>query len=567
MHGGFFHSWAYAAAFALAFSGCGKPENEPQSENKAVPGAIGLPVDSDKGNAGDTLPTEPQVAEVVAETLSSEPTLKRVRHRLRIDTIAFVGHPWILDLKAAYGASFGGGQVEIEAGPVGMQRVGDSLRFVPVEPGRHEVRLHRPGNTAEGNSATSLVFSLQAVKPIQLKVAGPDTAVMTGEKANFFLSHTLHPFAEAALSKPARVGDRPGAKTDPTVTWTLRIDGDAPAETTWSVERDVASESRVPLVFTRAGDFNVAAVVYWKGVAADSAVMRVSVLAPVGATLTGPADTLEPGAKAVFVISELKGVAPFQLALDTDGDGNSDWKAEKGAQGAQGGASEGKNLGGGRVQVAMPRSGTFTARLMVTDSKGLKGQSEARVVVNSKLKVKALAKSSRVNQATPFQLKLDYADSDDSVVRVFALLPDTALGSNRIDTVAPEGVKWSRQWKRSGFYPAKLCAVSVDRRHACAEIRLEVFNAKPVCKIVTDLKPVPGVPVTLRGEAQDPDGALSRFEWDLDADGRFEWQRSENLGVPFTFARKGKFPVRFQVTSADGMVARDSAVLEVKNAW
>lgn len=581
MLGGFLHSGAKVVIcaticfMAFLWSACGKKANEAQTPDAKPPsldasGDRSLP---DLVNQGPVTP--------VVETLATEPILQKVQslpasmREARIDTLAWVGHTWSHVFKRAGNNAAPGG--EIIAGPQGMVWAGDTLRFIPAEAGLYLVKLRMPGPpgsageaVGDGQAAKVRSFQIEAVRPMSIKVGVPTGPIMTGQKTNFSLSLAIHPGLKL------RMAQKPESHAG-NVTWKVRIGGMSPSsspssasDTDWTAVATEGEES-FAWTFTQAGEKDLHVSVLWQGVVADSARIKVGVLAPVGARLTAPKDTLEPGSKAVFIIDQIKGNPPFRLSLDADGDGKPDWMAEKGmAEGA-----------GGRVPVVMPRSGRFIAKLQVVDGKGQSGVSEAQVVVNQRIKVKASALAQRVNMATPFELKLEYADADDSVVGFYAHMPDTLQGSQGRDSVAPQKqqasseekkigkgkVYWSRHWPRVGFYPVKLCAIAGDMRQACAEIKLEVFNAEPVCKIVTDIKPVPGVPTALRGEAHDPDGVLRRFEWDIDHDGRYEWLREENQGVPYTFAKKGKFPVRFQVTSADGKVARDSAFIEVKNKW
>jgi PKD repeat protein len=79
-------------------------------------------------------------------------------------------------------------------------------------------------------------------------------------------------------------------------------------------------------------------------------------------------------------------------------------------------------------------------------------------------------------------------------------------------------------------------------------------NAPPQASFtVSPASPFTGDPVTLSSTSGDPDGPLSKVEWDLDNDGQFD---DAGGGVVFaTFAKKGSYPLKLRVTDSRGATA------------
>jgi hypothetical protein len=291
----------------------------------------------------------------------------------------------------------------------------------------------------------------------------------------------------------------------------------------------------------------------------DTNTLPVAVNIPVTATLQAPKDTLEPGSKGDFIIGALTGTPPFNLSLDMDKDGKEEWKGNQ----------------AGRVTLDLAKSGKFVAQLRVVDAKGLTSQVEATYVVNKKVKINLQCKTPKVNLVTPASFKAELYDGDDTLLSIQGFIPNHSGG---VDTVPADKMEktdngqkikayWSRKWTKPGRYQVQVCGVASDARCACGAVQVEVFNAKPVCKILDDLKPMPGIPVAITGQAYDEDGSIVLWEWNLDGDNHFELPRKDRTPVHFTFARKGKFPLVFKATSADGDSCRDSLIVQVKSSW
>jgi len=490
-------------------------------------------------------PPETTVVETVAAQPKPRPWLRN-----KPDTLAYIGHLWSYAPKVKPWSQV---QISLRQGPQGLGVEEGLMRFLPMAAGQHRVLLDLfpAGKNLDGENPEKipLKFQLHVVPAVTLEAKTTAPRAMSGQPAALQISLRT----AAHLPWP--------------VLLQVQAEGDSPVDSVWSPG---ASEAVWTHTWQAAGKYPVRFFATVDGHREDSVSVSVEILSPVGSVLEAPADTVEPGSKAVFRVRDLTGNPPFRLSLDIDGDGRGDWQGDW--QGDKPGA----------IPLVAGRSGRFEAVLSIADGRGLQGKSEASWVVNRRAKVEMLVKEPRVNLTTPAQFKIMAEDADDSLIRVQGFLSDTlpAKKENRPPWVAREPDKsetaaqghalkayWSQAWKRPGKYGAKGCVTGSDQRVVCAQTSVEVFNARPFCKILKGLKPVPGRPVEIRGEAGDPDGEIVRWEWDLDGDGRYELNREQGDPVHFTFARNGKFPVMLKVTTADGFTAKDSLSVEVKKSW
>jgi hypothetical protein len=532
--------WTWLPAFVLSLgfiSSCdkGQPRSLPETP---------MPVQRPQASESPPPPQVQDTSVVIPETLAVEPRLKKVQQRIRVDTLAWLGQEW----KWTVHASGRNDWVPIRiSGTEEMRFQNGALTFRPVKTGAEDFHWKllspqaAPWKAADSANGIPLRFKLQVVNPVQLEWAPFTETVLVGQS----MEVTLHAKRDARFAGVTRL--------------TVLAPGATVPETAWVWN---APSIRLRRTLVHAGTHSWKAMAWNEAMAVDSSKLEIPVLSPISVSFTAPKDTLEPGTAFHFQVGKPEGNGPFQMELDADQDGKVDWSGS----------------GEGKIPWKANRSGHFAARLKLTDSKGLTSWTEAMWIVNQKIKVKAAAKSMKCNLITPFQLKLEFQDSDDSLQKWFAVFPDRNANGNAIaDTVAlraseafsPHGGKGyaEKKWSTPGLYPVELCAMSRDGRQACNKLNLEVFNAKPTCKINGKVQPMPGIPISLLGEAEDPDGTLVQFEWDLDGDGRYEWQREKNEPVPFTFSRKGKFPIAFRVTTADRMIARDSILMVVKSSW
>ena len=86
----------------------------------------------------------------------------------------------------------------------------------------------------------------------------------------------------------------------------------------------------------------------------------------------------------------------------------------------------------------------------------------------------------------------------------------------------------------------------------------------PIAHAGEDITVKPGDTVQFAGAGTDEDGEISKYEWDLNGDGIFEF-KSENTGLTtFIYNNEGLFTVTLRVTDNDGNTATDEMVVSVE---
>ena len=73
----------------------------------------------------------------------------------------------------------------------------------------------------------------------------------------------------------------------------------------------------------------------------------------------------------------------------------------------------------------------------------------------------------------------------------------------------------------------------------------------------------PGVPLQFSGAGTDEDGDITKYEWDFDGDGIFEWSSSENGRELNVYNNEGTYTATLRVTDNDGCTDRDSVVITI----
>jgi PKD repeat protein len=80
-----------------------------------------------------------------------------------------------------------------------------------------------------------------------------------------------------------------------------------------------------------------------------------------------------------------------------------------------------------------------------------------------------------------------------------------------------------------------------------------------------DVSISPGGTVQFSGAGTDDDGSITKYEWDFDGDGVFEWSSNENGLTTFIFNNVGTYTATLRVTDDSGKTATDSLTVTVKS--
>jgi subtilisin-like proprotein convertase family protein len=87
-----------------------------------------------------------------------------------------------------------------------------------------------------------------------------------------------------------------------------------------------------------------------------------------------------------------------------------------------------------------------------------------------------------------------------------------------------------------------------------ADVSFAVCSGEPIASYTATPNPaLPGDPVQLDASGSvDPNGSITRYEWDLDGDGTFETDGGTTPTLSRTFTDRGRYPVGLRVTDNDG---------------
>jgi PKD repeat protein len=80
-----------------------------------------------------------------------------------------------------------------------------------------------------------------------------------------------------------------------------------------------------------------------------------------------------------------------------------------------------------------------------------------------------------------------------------------------------------------------------------------------------DVSISPGGTVQFSGAGTDDNGSITKYEWDFDGDGVFEWSSNENGLTTFIFNNVGTYTATLRVTDDSGKTATDSLTVTVKS--
>lgn len=420
-----------------------------------------------------------------------------------------------------------------------MSVVKGQVLWMPMKEGQYPVVLEaaadNPGGTGPGIQQN---FVITVGKVLELVMKPLPAQINKGDTVTFDLRSSIFPaWAADAI--------------------TIRFDYDGDGK--WDGEGvPMGANLILRHVFDAPGHFRPKVEARYKDLETKMAEGAISVVSAVTAVLKVSPDTVEPGGMVTVDASESKGDGRLVFALDLDGDGAVDWS----------------DSATGKAMLKAPASGVYRAVLTARNPMGQEGKTTAAIRVNAKPKLEMKVKNPKENMAAEVEIRAHAKDADDSLVRArINFTGDTSGWIMR--TTPPDSLISARDWLlrfrhaygKVGKYTVMLCVTAADGREACQKSPVEIFNAPPVCKPGADIHATVGKPVEIDGSGVDPDGKIVKWEWDLDGDGKFDLVSAANGKFQYTFAKKGIFPLKLRVTTADGMTATGSRKVEVRTKW
>ena len=508
-----------AAAAAQATSDQTPPTPAPEPEAVAAPPEIPPPAPP---------PEKPAAKAPLRPEFTSHPSVK-----------AWVGRPFLYQAALNVPGAF---RLKVAKGPDSSMK---------AEKGRI---VWTP--TQAGNFPVILEALLPAASARDTGVRIQQGFTLTVDKV---LTLSLKPLPAQADKGDTVVFDLRGSAMPPWATDKITVRFDFDGDGKWDTEAlPLAGHGAEKHVFTEAGRFEPkveARYGTWETREAKGAIAIVSSVTPV---LKISPDTVEPGGEFTADVSESKADGRLAFFLDVDGDGKAEWSDSSGAA---------------KAKLKAPASGVWQVKLRARNPMGQEGSVSAPLRVNARPKLEWRVRNPKENMAAAVDFKAHAKDADDSLRSL--RINFTGDAKDWETRAAADSQAAGREWwvrlkhayGKVGKYTASACATSADGREACQELKVEIFNAPPVCLPGPEVHATLGQPLQIDGTGSDPDGKIVKWEWDLNGDGKYDLASAENGRFQYTFSKLGTFNMVLRVTTADGMTAQGSRKVEVRKKW
>ncbi len=85
----------------------------------------------------------------------------------------------------------------------------------------------------------------------------------------------------------------------------------------------------------------------------------------------------------------------------------------------------------------------------------------------------------------------------------------------------------------------------------------------PIPNAGLDLETTPNTEIQFVGSAKDEDGNITKYEWDFDGDGEFDWFSEEDGITTFIYNKEGNYNATLRVTDNDGFTDTDYRLITV----
>jgi YD repeat-containing protein len=133
-------------------------------------------------------------------------------------------------------------------------------------------------------------------------------------------------------------------------------------------------------------------------------------------------------------------------------------------------------------------------------------------------------------------------------------------GNGSFETDSGTSPQVTHVYAKSGTYPVSLRVTDDDGGTDVVEHDITVTNRPPQAAFTfSPASPRKKDPVTFDAAAsKDPDGSISRYEWDLDGNGTFEADTGGSATVTHSYAKVGTYTVSLRVTDDEGATDRVS---------
>ena len=125
------------------------------------------------------------------------------------------------------------------------------------------------------------------------------------------------------------------------------------------------------------------------------------------------------------------------------------------------------------------------------------------------------------------------------------------------------GAQANTSFGTTGPHTVALRATDNLGARSVGSVTVRVHRAPTALIVTQPTTPIVGRPTTLDGSRSSDDGAIAKYEWDLNGDGTFETNTAAVPTATTTFATVGPATVGLRVTDADGATDQSSLTLQV----
>ncbi|MDX6671503.1 MAG: large repetitive protein [Solirubrobacteraceae bacterium] len=201
-----------------------------------------------------------------------------------------------------------------------------------------------------------------------------------------------------------------------------------------------------------------------------------------------------------------------------------------------------------------PTRGSYPVTLRVTD--GLGRQSTSVVNLSVTVPPTAAMTSSPASPLTAEDVTLDASGSTDPDGLPIAKYEWDLTGTGTFTRDTGTTPTTTVQFATPGTKTVRVRVTDVDGATAVASRDIVVANRPPVAALAVPTPAVVGVLATFdAGASTDPDGAIVRYEWDLDGSGTYATDTGNVSTLPHTFNASGTYPIGVRVTDDQGVVS------------
>jgi PKD repeat protein len=217
------------------------------------------------------------------------------------------------------------------------------------------------------------------------------------------------------------------------------------------------------------------------------------------------------------------------------------------------------------ASTSYPTARSLTVALRVTDNEGVSTASNKTLVVASQPPTASFTASP--NPASTGQTVSFNAGASSDPDGTIAKYEWDLDGNGSFETNTGTTASTTKAFASAGTVAVGLRLTDNDGVTATTTKSLTIENQAPTASFTIAPNPAnTGQTVTFNGSgSKDPDGTISKYEWDLDGNGSYETNTGTTASTSKAFATKGTFTVGLRVTDNNGATATFTGSLTVNN--